>query len=69
MSISFQSDIAAIKTMIHYIVKSVYESRLSFTELKQVDNEFVNKYDKDDINKSVQSMLSDVRIVVMSKLE
>jgi hypothetical protein len=55
--------------MIHYIVKSVYESRLSFTELKRVDTEFVDKYSKDDISKSVQSMLSEVRIVVMSKLE
>jgi hypothetical protein len=47
MSVSFQSDVTAIKMMLHFIIKSVYESRLSFSVLRDIDKGFVEKYNKD----------------------
>jgi hypothetical protein len=49
MSVSFQNDAAAIKMMLHLIIKSVYKNRLSYLLLKDIDKDFVGKYDKDVI--------------------
>jgi hypothetical protein len=49
MSISFQSDVTAIKMMLHLIIKSVYEARLSFSVLRDVDKDFVTKHNRDVI--------------------
>lgn len=53
MSISFQSDVTAIKIMLHLIVKSVYSIWFPFSVLRDIDKNFIDKYSKDVITQSV----------------